>query len=71
LTAIGSKTSYLASASPNCVFHASIPSGTYSITGMSPKELSNGQEMLWRAAQNVIARARRKTLGVPVVCNIK
>jgi hypothetical protein len=71
LTPIGQDLSYLASADPNGAFRASVPSGTYSITGTSPNVLSNGQEMLCRAAQNVTVRARHKTLGVPVICNIK
>jgi hypothetical protein len=71
LTAIGQELSYLVSVGANGAFHASVLPGTYSITGMGPNVLSNGQEMLCRAAGTVIVRPGDKTAGLRVVCNIR
>jgi hypothetical protein len=71
LGAIGEDVSYPVDAGADGAFRASVPPGTYSLSGTSPKVLSDGKEMQCLAARPVVVRPGSKTRGVRVVCNIK
>jgi hypothetical protein len=71
LGAIGEDVSYPVDAGADGAFRASVPPGTYSLSGTSPKVLSDGKEMQCLAARPVVVRPGSKARGVRVVCNIK
>jgi hypothetical protein len=48
-----------------------LPAGVYRLTGRSPMFSVNGVEGTCAADQPVLVRARKKTLGVEVVCLLK
>lgn len=71
LSAVGPELSYLVSAGADGDFQAFVAPGTYSLTGRSPKVLSDGQEMECSAAHRVVVRSGARTNGLRVVCNVR
>jgi hypothetical protein len=71
LSAIGQDVSYPVDAGADGAFRASVPPGTYLLTGTSPKVHSDDKEMQCLAARPVALRPGSTTRGVRVVCNVK
>jgi hypothetical protein len=71
LSAMGEGVSYPVDAGGDGAFRASVPPGTYSLSGTSPKVLSDNKEMQCLAARPVAVRPGSTTRGVRVVCNIR
>jgi hypothetical protein len=62
---------YPLSTRPGGAFSVSVPPATYSVTGTSPKVLSDGKEMRCSALHPVLVRPHGQVHDVDVVCNIR
>jgi hypothetical protein len=62
---------YPTTTGPTGTFKLSVPTGRYTLTGLSPKVLSDGEPLACSAEGPVIVRPGRTTSGVLVVCSSK
>jgi hypothetical protein len=62
---------YPTTTGPTSTFKLSVPTGRYTLTGSSPKVLSDGEPLACAAEGPVIVGPGRTTSGVLVVCSIK
>jgi hypothetical protein len=55
----------------NGMFKVSMPPGRYTVTGSSPKVLSDDKQLPCSAESSVMVRAAKTTAGVVVTCSVK